>query len=93
MRLLDVKTLSLREFMGSDIPPYAILSHTWRDGEEVTLQELGSEGTKEKSGYLKIQRICELAKKDGLDYAWVDTCCINKESSAELSETINLMFR
>lgn len=44
-------------------------------------------------GYSKIKWTCEQAVKDGFKYAWVDTCCINKESSAELSEAINSMFQ
>lgn len=59
----------------------------------MTVKELGSDEAKSKSGYKKIQRTCEQADKDGLDYAWVDTCCIDKTGSAELSEAINLMFR
>lgn len=93
MRLLEVKTLSLKEFTGNNIPPYAILSHTWQEGKEVTLKELGSSKAKSKSGYKKIRHTCEQADKDGLAYAWVDTCCINKESSVELSEAINSMFQ
>lgn len=46
----------------------------------------------EKSGYKKIQEFCRLAKAEGYRYAWIDTCCIDKKSSAELSETINSMF-
>lgn len=35
---------------------------------------------------------CEQAQRDGLHYAWVYTCCIDKRSSSELSEAINSMF-
>jgi hypothetical protein len=45
-----------------------------------------------KAGYHKVQQCCELAASEGLQYAWVDTCCIDKSSSAELSEAINSMF-
>lgn len=45
-----------------------------------------------KRGYAKIDFTCKQAATDGLQYAWVDTCCINKDSSAELSEAINSMF-
>jgi hypothetical protein len=31
--------------------------------------------------------------KIGLQYIWVDTCCIDKSSSAELLEAINSMFK
>ena len=93
MRLLNVKTLSLEEFIGSKIPPYAILSHTWQEGQEVTLQELGRSEVEKRTGYRKIRLTCQQAENDGLAYAWIDTCCIDKKSSAELSEAINSMFK
>ncbi|KAI6041068.1 hypothetical protein EDC04DRAFT_2566167, partial [Pisolithus marmoratus] len=33
------------------------------------------------------------ARKNGLNWVWIDTCCINKESSSELSEAINSMYK
>jgi hypothetical protein len=94
MRLLHTKTLTLYEFSPNAIPPYAILSHTWGEGdEEVKLQDLGAPGVERKAGYAKIKGCCRQAQQDGLAYAWVDTCCIDKTSSAELSEAINSMFR
>ena len=97
MRLLKLKDdgeFSLIEFIGDKIPRYAILSHTWgADSEEVTFKDL-MEGTgKGKAGYQKIRFCGEQAATDGLQYFWVDTCCIDKLSSAELSEAINSMFR
>jgi hypothetical protein len=92
MRLLNVKTFEIKEFIGADIPPYAILSHTWGT-EEVTLhdwQDISRASL--KGGFAKIQGACNQAVKDGLDYIWVDTNCIDKTSSAELSEAINSMF-
>jgi hypothetical protein len=47
---------------------------------------------RDKAGFQKIQKCCEQAQKDGLQYPWVDTCCIDKRSSSELSEAINSMF-
>ena len=97
MWLINTSTLSLEPFYGDEIPEYAILSHTWGVGE-VSFQEFtkASEihdiGTTSKAGYRKIIATCELASKDGYHYAWVDTCCIDKSSSAELSEAINSMF-
>ncbi|KXX80337.1 Vegetative incompatibility protein HET-E-1 [Madurella mycetomatis] len=101
MRLLETSNSSsvpqMKEFIGSDVPPYAILSHTWQD-DEVTLQQLSSSATdpaalQAKAGFRKIQQTCALARtRDALDYAWVDTCCIDKTSSAELSEAINSMY-
>ncbi|KAF2027656.1 hypothetical protein EK21DRAFT_71377 [Setomelanomma holmii] len=53
-----------------------------------------SAATLAKPGYMKIVKTCEIARSNyNLPYAWVDTCCINKASSAELSEAINSMFR
>jgi hypothetical protein len=92
MRLLDTKTLELHEFFGANIPPYAILSHTWGQ-DEVSLQEMQSRNAESKAGYDKILRCCEMAAAAGFHYAWVDTCCIDKTSSAELSEAINSMYQ
>ncbi|KAH7076984.1 heterokaryon incompatibility protein-domain-containing protein [Paraphoma chrysanthemicola] len=94
MRLLDATTQIFREFDDSYIPAYAILSHRWEDGE-VTYQELRDEPAKakRKKGFQKIQLCCRHALKENLDYAWIDTCCIDKSSSAELSESINSMYR
>ena len=73
--------------------PYAILSHTWgKDNEEVTFRDM-IEGTgKDKDGYRKIRFCGDQAARDGLRYFWVDTCCIDKSSSSELTEAINSMF-
>ena len=91
MRLLDTSTLELQDF-GSIVPPqYAILSHTW-EVEEVTFDEIGTPAGKLKIGYQKIQDCCEQAKSDGYEYVWIDTCCIDKKSSSELSEAINRMY-
>ena len=49
--------------------------------------------TLRRSGYVKIKRFCEAAIRDGFEYVWVDTCCIDKTSSSELSEAINSMYR
>jgi hypothetical protein len=91
MRLLNTRTLELHEFH-SDIPRYAILSHTWEDGE-VTFEEIGNPDAQRKAGYQKIKRCCVQAASDDFQFVWIDTCCINKQSSAELSESINSMFR
>jgi hypothetical protein len=91
MRLLDACTFELKSFSDS-VPPYVILSHCWED-EEVVFSDLADlEQAREKKGFAKIQKTCELAMEDGFEYAWIDTCCIDKSSSAELSEAINSMF-
>ncbi|KAH8724128.1 heterokaryon incompatibility protein-domain-containing protein [Phaeosphaeriaceae sp. PMI808] len=92
MRLLNVKTRCLEEFTGDTIPPYAILSHTW-GREEVTFQDLPREDHKQKYGYRKIEGCCQAAAEQRIKYVWIDSCCIDKSSSAELSEAINSMFK
>ncbi|KAI1456830.1 HET-domain-containing protein [Annulohypoxylon moriforme] len=92
MRLINVETLKLHEFQGSYVPRYAILSHTWGE-DEVSFQDLQSGAGTSKQGYEKIRFTCEQAKRDRLEWAWIDTCCIDKSSSAELSESINSMYR
>ena len=93
MRLINCSTLQLEEFVGRRVPRYAILSHTWGD-EEVSFADLSSiQPTMiARGGYQKILYTCQQARDDGLDYAWIDTCCIDKSSSSELSEAINSMF-
>lgn len=78
-----------------DIPSYAILSHTWgTDEEEVTFKDMIEEGIGEsKAGYKKIRFCGEQAERDGIQYFWVDTCCIDKSNNSELTEAINSMFR
>ncbi|KAM5353583.1 hypothetical protein ACJ41O_000233 [Fusarium nematophilum] len=96
MRLLNVVSLELESFFadpGEDMPPYAILSHVWTD-EEVTFQEVNGDHSllKGRKGWKKILGLCAKARSDGFRYTWIDTCCIDKTSSAELSEAINSMF-
>ncbi|ROW08388.1 hypothetical protein VMCG_03072 [Cytospora schulzeri] len=98
MRLLDTTSLKFKEFFEDNIPSYAILSHTWgRPDEEVSFQDMGLDpqtlSDNRRYGYTKIVNTCRLARNHGLQYAWVDTCCIDKSSSAELAEAINSMFR
>jgi len=93
MRLLNAKSRTLEDFLGA-APPYAILSHTWEE-EEVVFSDLNNpdvDHTKKK-GWYKIEKTCEQAGQDGLHYVWADTVCIDKSSSAELSEAINSMYR
>src|ERR1700760_4309972 len=93
MKLIRAKTLEIVEILGSDIPPYAILSHTWNPNEEVSYQEMINGKGRHKAGLLKIKQFCLQALQDGFDWAWADTCCIDKSSSADLTEAINSMFK
>jgi hypothetical protein len=92
MRLINTSTGAFEEFIGRSIPNYAILSHTWEE-EEVSYQDYLGGTFSNKKGCNKIRKTVELAKDFGVQYAWVDTCCIDKSSSAELTEAINSMYQ
>ncbi|KAK1965635.1 HET-domain-containing protein, partial [Colletotrichum sublineola] len=109
MWFIDSRTLELVEVQGGPRHSYAILSHTWGSDEVTFQsfkamskasnetkrpgEEDGRENMRAKSGFQKIRDTAVLAKSHGYDYLWVDTCCIDKTSSAELSESINSMYR
>ncbi|KAI0914079.1 heterokaryon incompatibility protein-domain-containing protein [Ustulina deusta] len=91
MCLLNVETHQLEEFLRDRIPPYAILSHAWGE-EEVTFQDLQHPSHGKKP---RIRQNCtdmRFGTRDGVKWVWVDTCCIDKFSSAELPEAISSMF-
>jgi hypothetical protein len=94
MRLINTKTLELAEFTEKGIPSYVILSHTWGDGEVSyeQMQTQDPESLRCMPGYTKIVNFCHQALSWKFEWAWVDTCCIDKRSSSELSEAINSMF-
>jgi len=89
------------EFRDDEVTKYAILSHRWiaqevEYDEIVELAKMDEEmrdEIRQRDGYRKILDSCKQAKKDGYEWLWVDTCCIDKQSSAELSEAINSMYR
>ena len=91
MHLIRTTSFELEEFDSGSIPCYAILSHRWTS-EEMSFQDMKSNRSTRSLGYEKVRQFCKRAAQDGFKYAWVDTCCIDKESSAELSEAINSMF-
>ncbi|KAI6005407.1 hypothetical protein EDC04DRAFT_3074032 [Pisolithus marmoratus] len=73
---------------------FVTLSHRWGDDEPL-LRDIESRSVYElegQNGLSKLQKFCVLALKHGYVWAWSDTCCIDKESSAELQEAIGSMF-
>jgi hypothetical protein len=94
MRLLNARTIELDEFFRESTPQCATLSHRWED-EEITFDDmkpLARVAAETKPGYAKIKNACAQTLKDGFEYIWIDTCCIDKSSSTELQEAINSMF-
>jgi hypothetical protein len=79
MRLLNAKSvlrnpksMRMKDFLGEDIPPYAILSHTWGEEEYLYADALHGSSQK-KEGFAKIRFCCDQAVQDGLEWVWVDT--------------------
>ena len=104
MRLLriesDGRLACTKDFVvDKEIPSYAILSHTWKEGQEMIFDDLRYLNNMEDidaqhiEGYQKIRFCAQQAKRDGLHHFWVDTCCIDRSNSSELQEAINSMFR
>lgn len=98
MRLIRIHSdgrLSLVQSIDNKpIRPYGILSHTWLLAEdEVTFKDMEQGHGMEKKGFAKIKFCAERAKRDGLEYFWVDTCCIDKSQGPELNEAITSMYR
>lgn len=92
MYLLDTTTFTHHYFAEPNVPDYAILSHRW-DETEVSFAEIFSGKDCQKlPGFPKIRGCCSQARLDGWGYVWIDSCCIDKSSSAELSEAIKSMF-
>ncbi|KAK4450382.1 heterokaryon incompatibility protein-domain-containing protein, partial [Podospora aff. communis PSN243] len=94
MRLINTDTLALEEFINArDCPKYAILSHRWLR-QELTYQEYQDEAKKQRKpeSLGKVRKACDLARGRNHAYIWIDTCCIDKSSSAEISEAVNCMF-
>lgn len=78
----------------TDIPPFAILSHTWGDlSQEVLYKDLLDGAYESKVGYQKVLFCQKQAGQDQLSHFWIDSICIDKHSSVELSEAINSMYR
>ncbi len=94
MWLIRASDKVLVEAIRKPLPAYAILSHVWeKEKHEVTFQDMQDpQKASEMETFAKIRETCVLALKKNLKYVWVDTCCINKQDSTELSEAINSMY-
>ena len=104
MRLLHTTEYILKDHI-APIPEYAILSHKWlkdKDGNgiEITFKSFN---TRQLKGQMriepqfirsleKIRGACEQARKDKMQWLWIDTCCIDKSSSTEVAKSLRSMF-
>jgi len=90
LRLIHTTTLKLHDFL-EHAPKYAVLSHRW-GAEELSYKDFRKGASRESEGHQKVLDLCKFARDRRLEWAWIDTCCIDKRSSAELSEAINSMW-
>ena len=99
MWLLSTDRAELKYYSTPESVPggYAILSHVWEETEQTfqDVQALRSHWKRKPRSRTctKIKQFCKLAQRHGYKWVWIDTCCIDKTSSSELSEAINSMFR
>lgn len=55
------------------------------DYNEITkLTQMGGEERYQLDGYRMILKNCQQARKDGREWLWANTCCIDKYSNVEL---------
>lgn len=94
MRLLNARTFEFAEYHRGKTPKYAILSHRWVSGFEATIKDIRKRRNVDNLGYQKVKGFAKYIRENvpSVDWLWIDTCCINKENAAELSEAVNLMF-
>jgi len=104
MRLLNIYTFEFAEFEGDRLPPYRITSHRWTD-DEATFKDVLKKKNPNSKGYMKIEGFCQFIREDeerlrkyvtrelgSCKWIWIDAACVDKRSSAEVSESINSMF-
>ena len=97
-RLIDVETYVIQRGFHSRFTDskYAILSHRWFEEGEIAFDEYNPDdlrdAEKTQRNLSKIRSACAKAREEGIKWLWIDSCCIDKSSSSELSEAINSMF-
>ena len=94
MRLLNVRTLEFSEYQ-RDVPKYVAASHRWNAGNEAMMGDVQTRRNTDKSGYKKVEGFAKYVREhiDHVDWLWIDTCCVNQDSSQEVTEAVNSMFR
>lgn len=94
MRLLNTENYAFHEVYDEDEyrDRYAILSHRWGT-DEALFHTFDPSGHRKSAGAQKVISFCDLARLYGYEWAWIDTCCIDKRSESESSEAIRSMYR
>ncbi|KAF8435991.1 hypothetical protein L210DRAFT_3549767, partial [Boletus edulis BED1] len=74
---------------------YVMLSHTWEDNEPLFQQvvHIAVYDLEESPTHDKLQTFCKIVRDAGFDWAWSDTCCIDKSDNFVLQEALVAMFK
>jgi ankyrin repeat domain-containing protein 50 len=94
MRLLNVHTLEFSDY-SEDVPKYAVASHRWKARTEATIKDVRNKRKTDKDGYRKVEGFAKYVREHvcHVEWLWIDTCCVNQDSSQEVTEAVNSMFR
>lgn len=93
MRLLNTQTMQFKQFYDAKVPEYVILSHRWEEAGEVEFADFVNLTVAQRKAVPKVGQFCHLARAHRWPWVWIDTCCIDKRSTVELTEAINSMYR
>lgn len=89
LRLIGARDLLPIRFSADKAPPYAFISHCWlHPDEEPTLRDLVDNVAYRKAGFTKLQRAADVALRRGLEYFWIDTCCVDGRIIHEVRQAI-----
>ncbi|KAK5728214.1 hypothetical protein LTR17_012119 [Elasticomyces elasticus] len=96
MRLLNVHTFCLEEYHDElHVPPYVVASHRWQAGTEAMIEDIELRRNTETKGYKKVEGFAKYIREHivGVDWLWIDTCCVTQHSTKEVDEAVRAMFR
>ncbi|KAK5746479.1 hypothetical protein LTR17_000859 [Elasticomyces elasticus] len=96
MRLLNVHTFRFEEHHNElDVPPYVVASHRWQAGTEAMIDDIEHQRNTETKGYQKVEGFAKYIREHiaGVNWLWMDTCCVTQHSTKEVDEAVRSMFR
>ncbi|KAF8436838.1 hypothetical protein L210DRAFT_3631882 [Boletus edulis BED1] len=74
---------------------YVMLSHKWEDNEPLfqRVVHIAVYDLEESPTHDKLQTFCKIVRDAAFDWAWSDTCCIDKSDHFVLQEALVAMFK
>ena len=74
---------------------YVMFSHKWEDNEPLFQQVLQTAvyDLEKSPTHEKLQTFCRIVRDGGYEWAWSDTCCIDKSDNFVLQEALVAMFK